>query len=177
MTEPRASNVINVADATEKSFYEGEHWGHAYKVLTPSMGRMGRLGVNQTRLPPGRIAAPFHAHQREDEVFFVLSGRGVLRYGDELRELRAGDCISCPARSGLAHQIANPHDEDLVYLAMGFNDPDEVCVYPDSGKVMVRSLERIGPLETTPYMEGEPERPKILELIEARAAAERAPAT
>jgi uncharacterized cupin superfamily protein len=36
--------------------------------------RGGRLGVNHSRLPPGRSMCPFHYHQREDEVFFVLSG-------------------------------------------------------------------------------------------------------
>jgi uncharacterized cupin superfamily protein len=89
----------------------------------------------------------------------VLSGRGVLRYGEELRELRAGDCVSGPAGSGVAHHIANPFDEDLCYLATGANDPHEVCEYPDSGKVMVRALRRVGVFEATPYMQCEPERP------------------
>ena len=162
-----ADNVINVDDAKEEVFLEGEHWGHAFKVLT-TMGRYGRLGVNQTRLPPGRASGPFHYHQKEDEVFFIQSGRGVLRYGDELTELKAGDCVSCPARSGIAHQIANPYDEDLVYLAIGFNDENKVCVYPDTDKVMVRSLKTVGFLKKTPYMEGEPDKPKIFDLIEKR---------
>ncbi len=160
--------MVNVNEVREEEGYEGPHWGHAWKVLTPTMGK-GRLGVNQTRLPPGRVAVPFHAHQREDEVFFVLSGRGVLRYGDELRELRPGDCVSCPARTGIAHQIANPFDEDLVYLSIGANDPDEVCIYPDSGKVLVRSLASVGRLTRTDYMDGEPERPQILALVERLA--------
>ena len=167
MSETRLPNVVNVDEVAEEEHYDGAHWGHAWKVLTPSMSEPGRLGVSRTRLPPGRVAVPFHAHQREDEVFFVLSGRGVLRYGETLRELRAGDCVSCPAGTGVAHQIANPFDEDLEYLAIGVNDPHEVCVYPDTGKVMVRSLKRIGLLSPTPYMEGEPERPKLLELIAA----------
>jgi mannose-6-phosphate isomerase-like protein (cupin superfamily) len=29
---------------------------------------------------------PVHSHQLEDEVFFVLSGRGVLGYGENVRE-------------------------------------------------------------------------------------------
>ncbi len=158
-----SDNVINVEDAPEEGEIDGPI-GHFYKVLTPSMERLGHLGVNQTRVPPGQVAAPFHAHLREDEVFFVLSGRGVLRYGDELRELRAGDCVSCPAGSGKAHQFANPFDEDLVYLAMGYNHPHEVCVYPDSGKTMVRGLRKIGTLEPQDYMHNEPAAPKILEL-------------
>jgi len=166
VSDPKLPNVVNVDEVDEETQLEGEHWGHAWKVLTPSMERMGHLGMSCNRLPPGRAAVPFHAHQIEDELFFVLSGRGVLRYGDALQELRPGDCVACPAGTGVAHQIANPFDEDLVYLAVGPNDPNEVCTYPDTGKVMVRSLKTIGRVERTDYMDGEPERPKVLDLIE-----------
>jgi uncharacterized cupin superfamily protein len=167
--------VVNVDDVAEVDNLVGEHWGSTDKTLTPSMRpRGGRLGVNWTRVPPGRACCPFHSHQREDEVFFVLSGRGVLRYGDTLREIRAGDCIACPAGTGIAHQIANPFDEDLIYLAIGPHDPDEVGVYPDTGKVMVRSLQRIGWLDGKPYMEGEPDRPKLFAMWESEPAKERA---
>ena len=165
----RTKVVVNVDEAEEIEHLHGERWGGTYKVLTPSMQpRGGSLGVNVTRLPPGRALCPFHYHQREDEVFFVLSGRGWLRYGDTVTELRAGDCVSCPAGTGVAHQIANPFAEDLVYLAIGPDDPDEVCVYPDSGKVMVRSLKQVGRLERTAYMDGESDEPRIFELIADR---------
>lgn len=158
-------HVINVDEVPEIEHLSGEHWGGAYKPLTPSMKpKGGRLGVNQSRLPPGRATCPFHYHQLEDEAFFILSGRGVLRYGDDVRELRPGDCISCPAGTKTAHQIANPFDEDLVYLGIGVNDPNEVCVYPDTGKVMVRALQRVGFLENVDYMEGEAARPRIFDL-------------
>lgn len=169
-------NIVNVADAEEIMALSGDHWGQGYKVLTPAMEAAGRhLGANLTRVPKGRIACPFHYHQREDEIFYVVSGRGVLRYGDDLTAIKAGDCISCPGGKGIAHQIANPYDEDLVYLAVGPNDPDEVCVYPDSGKVYVRSLKRIGLLENVDYMAGEPERPRILDLAVAAGMTEPMP--
>jgi uncharacterized cupin superfamily protein len=157
--------VVNIADVEEVEDLEEEHWGQAYKVLTPSMRpRGGRLGVNVTRVPPGRSSCPFHSHQREDEVFYVMSGRGVLRYGETVRELRAGDCVSCPAGTGIAHQLANPFDEDFMFMAIGLHDPEEVCVYPDSGKVMVRALGRVGWLKSVDYMEGEPNPPRILRM-------------
>jgi uncharacterized cupin superfamily protein len=163
-----AGHVVNADEVEETEHLAGERWGGAYKPLTPYMERHGgRLGVNLSRLPPGRTTCPFHYHMREDEAFYVLSGRGVLRYGDELRVLRAGDCVSCPAGTRVAHQIANPFDEDMTYLAIGPNDPDEVCVYPDSGKIMVRSLKTVGRLTPTEYMAGEPDEPRIFELAEA----------
>lgn len=155
--------VVNVHSVEEAGSVEG-HWGAFDKVLTPSMRpRGGRLGVVQTRVPPRTVGCPFHHHLREDEVFLVISGRGVLRYGDDLFELAEGDCVSCPAGTGVAHQIGNPYDEDLVYLAIGPHDPHEICGYPDTGKVFVRALATVGRLEKTPYMEGE-STPRLLDL-------------
>jgi uncharacterized cupin superfamily protein len=158
------SPIVHAADAKEHEHLYGKRWGGYYKVLTPTMReRGGTLGVNLSRCPPGRALVPFHSHALEDEVFYILSGVGVLRYGDDTHPLVAGDCVSCPAGTGIAHQIANTGDEDLVYLAIGRNDPNEVCHYPDSGKVMVRSLRTVGVLEKTEYMHGEAEEPKVFQ--------------
>lgn len=168
--------VVNVAEVQEIVQMDDAHWGSAYKPLTPALDALGerekrqrpRLGMNLTRVPPGRSGCPFHAHAREDEVFYVLCGRGLFRHGDEVMEIGPGDCIACPAGTGVAHQIANPFDEDLVFLAAGLNDGHEVCVYPDSGKLMVRSLERMGRLEDTDYMHGEGPRPRLLDMQPTR---------
>ena len=158
-------HVVNVDEVAEIEHLSGEHWGGAYKPLTPLLSAAaGRLGASLSRLPKGRVTCPFHYHQLEDEVFFILEGRGVLRYGDDVRVVRPGDCIACPAGTKVAHQIGNPFDEDLVYLAVGRNDPNEVAVYPDTGKVMVRSLGRVGYLEKVDYMLGEADEPKLFEL-------------
>lgn len=154
--------IVNEADQPWEDAFFGQRWGGSFRELSPGMrARGGRLGISLTRCPPGRATTPFHAHLREDEAFYVLSGRGVFRYGDTVHRIGPGDCISCPAGSGVAHQIANPYDEDLVYLAMGQHDPHEVCTYPDSGKVLIRGLRQIGQLDTQPYMHGEPEVPRV----------------
>ncbi|MCB9731175.1 MAG: cupin domain-containing protein [Deltaproteobacteria bacterium] len=162
--------VVNVADAPEQGELENGQWGGFYRVMTPGMrGAGGKLGVAWNRVPPGYTGCPFHAHHLEDEVFYVLSGRGVLRYGDDLHDLRAGDCVSCPAGTGKAHQLANTSpDEDLVYLSIGPREPNEVCTYPDTGKVFVRKLGVIGHLAGTEYMDGEPDRPRIFDLAAER---------
>ncbi len=157
--------VVNV-DQAEEVFHQHGRWGGSYKVLTPSMRPAGgSLGVNQTRVKPGCACVPFHWHLREDEVFFIQSGTGVLRYGEALIPLRPGDCVSCPAGTKVAHQIANTGDEDLVYLAIGPYDPHEVCGYPDNGKVMVRGVKTVGFLEKADYMAGESEVPAIFALL------------
>ena len=164
-TETDFDPVLNVAQAPAEGTGGHAPWGGHWKVLTPRMRELGNgLGVIQNTLPPGSIGCPFLWHAREDEIFFVHSGRGVLRYGDMVREISVGDCISCPAGSRVAHQIANPFDEDLVYLAIGPYDPHEVCGYPDNGKVFVRAIGQIGRLDKRPYMDGEPDPPLIFGL-------------
>lgn len=157
--------VLNIDEAEEHGSTDGEHWGGSYRVLTPYMdAHGGSLTMNVSRLPPGRVGCPFHFHLLDDELFHVLSGTGVLRYGEEIIPIRPGDTISCPAGAKVAHQIANTGSEDLVYLGIGADSANEVCVYPDSGKVMVRALKTVGVLNKTDYMAGEPERPLILDM-------------
>lgn len=166
--------VVNIDDVDDIESSTSARWGQSYRPLTPALdARPGSLGANLTRVKPGMAACPFHYHMREDEIFYVISGTGVLRYGEELFPLRPGDCVSCPAGTRTAHQIANTGDEDLVYLAVGPNDPDEVCVYPDTGKIMVRALKECGRLEVRPYMDGEPEVPKVFDLVSARRTSPR----
>ena len=162
-------NIVNIEEVEETSWSHGPHWACFDRKLTPAlMPRIGHLGVAATRIKPGTSGCPAHTHQSEDEVFFILSGRGIFRYGEEVQEIRPGDCISCPAGSGVAHQLANPFGEDLVYLCIGMNDANEVCTYPDSGKIWIRSLDRTGRLDERDYMQDEPETPKIFGLYSAR---------
>jgi uncharacterized cupin superfamily protein len=162
----RPAHIVNVSDAEEQESLEGAYWGQRYQPLTPALDALpGRLGVNLTHVPAGRTSCPFHTHLRDDEVFYVLSGRGMLRYGEAMDPIGPGDCISCPAGTGTAHQFVNPFAEDLVFLAIGGNDPHEVCTYPDSGKVLVRGLKAVGYLRSADYLDGEPERPRIFDLL------------
>ena len=166
----RSDVITNVEDAKDTS-HDNPPFKGSYKVLTPHMReRGGKLGMNLTRVAPGQTACPFHSHQLEDEVFYVVSGTGIFRYGEQVFAIDPGDCIACPAGTDIAHQFANPaaSSEDLVYLCIGNRDPNEVCVYPDSGKIFVRSQATVGVLQETSYEEGEPIPSHILRLTSSR---------
>ncbi|MGH8172134.1 MAG: cupin domain-containing protein [Rhodanobacteraceae bacterium] len=106
-----------------------------------SIAQIGRkigakhLGYNLTLVPPGKRAFPFHSHRVNEEMFFVLEGRGEIRIGDASHVIRAGDVIACPPGGPeSAHQIVNTSDADLRYLAVSTAMASEVCEYPDSQK-------------------------------------------
>lgn len=99
--------------------------------------RMGAtsLGYNVTAVPPGKRAFPFHSHLTNDEMFFVLSGTGEIRIGEEVHPIRPGDIISCPAGGPqTAHQIINTGTEELRYLAVSSMHMPEIAEYPESGR-------------------------------------------
>ena len=93
------------------------------------------LGYNITAVPPGMRAFPFHNHHVNEEMFFILSGSGELRIGDERQPIRAGDFIANPPGGPeTAHQIVNTGSEELRYLAVSTLLTPEIVEYPDSGK-------------------------------------------
>jgi uncharacterized cupin superfamily protein len=99
------------------------------------------LGYNITAVPPGMRAFPKHNHHANEEMFFILSGSGELRIGDECFSLRSGDFIANPPGGPeTAHQIINTGTEELRYLAVSTLHTPEIVEYPDSGKfgVMLR---------------------------------------
>ncbi len=97
-----------------------------------------RLGVNVTRVDPGKAAYPFHSHRVNDELFYILAGEGVLRLGGQRHPVKAGDLVGCPAGGpDTAHQLINTGSAPLHYLSMSSNLDPEVCEYPDSNKVGV----------------------------------------
>lgn len=93
------------------------------------------LGYNITVIPPGKVAYPFHSHRINEEMFFVLHGRGEVRIGHETLPIRSGDFIACPPGGPeAAHQMRNTGVEELRFLAVSTLHSPEINEYPDSGK-------------------------------------------
>jgi uncharacterized cupin superfamily protein len=107
-----------------------------------TLGRAGgsvKAGLNHVTLPAGRSGAPLHCHSLEEELFYVLTGAGVLRLGEEQHAVRAGDVVARPPSTGVPHSLVAGED-GLVYLAYGTREPGDSVYYPDTGKVRLRGL-------------------------------------
>lgn len=89
------------------------------------------FGVNLTRLAPGACSALRHAHSRQDEWIYILSGEPVLVTDAGEVRLRPGSCAGFKAGTGDAHHLVNRSDEDVVYLEVGDRTPQDQVAYPD----------------------------------------------
>jgi uncharacterized cupin superfamily protein len=90
-----------------------------------------KIGATLYEFAPGYDRDRVHMHYGKDEMFFVLSGRPVVRDLEREEELAPGDFLFCPeGRAGL-HAFSNPHSEPARILAMSRNDYPDVVAYPE----------------------------------------------
>ena len=128
--------MINLDELTFLSHEDGPFKGQYADIS----GRIGaqKLGYSLTVVEPGKKVCPFHNHHVNEEMFFVLEGTGLLRFGDREYPLRPGDVIACPpGKRDVAHQIINTGTMELRYFALSTRERHEICEYPDSNKVGV----------------------------------------
>ena len=130
-----AARVVNLDELKLEHFAKGAQYECNAVRIGPLVGARD-LGYSYDVVPPGKRSCPFHSHRGEEEMFFIVKGRGLLRYGAETRPIRAGDVICCPTGGpDTAHQILNDSDAELAYLSVSTMREAEVCEYPDSNKI------------------------------------------
>jgi len=96
-----------------------------------------RMGATLYELDPGSSQSKLHMHFGAEEMFFVLSGRPVLRTPDGEEALAPGDFVFCPeGRAGL-HAFSNPTDEPAAILAISAGSFPDVVAYPEQGYAWV----------------------------------------
>src|SRR5436190_4218147 len=84
--------VLNIADAPLKEQGHGERFHVNWGRIGPLIGMTG-MGCALHVVPPGKRAFPFHAHHVSDEMFFILSGEGEYRFGEQTFAIKAGDVL------------------------------------------------------------------------------------
>jgi uncharacterized cupin superfamily protein len=89
------------------------------------------FGVNLTTLRPGGYSALRHAHTRQDEFVYIVSGTAILVTDAGESVMTAGMCVGFKAGTGDAHHMINRSDADVVYLEAGDRQPGDAASYPD----------------------------------------------
>lgn len=134
---------------------QGGRFGSRFRALTDAGGG-SRVGVAVEELPPGKQSCPVHYHLLEVEHLLVLEGRATLRLGERSYEIAARDYVCFPAGQKAGHALINDGSEPCRFLIIGERNPNDVIVYPDSGKVKVRLMgENYRLSNTVKYWEGE----------------------
>lgn len=107
-----------ISGATRAWPAEPEQEGCFSKDLVTSV-ETEALSAHHLRIEPGGEFKS-HAHERETELHFVISGRGQALIGDQWEEVAAGDVAL--ALPGIVHGLRNPSSNPLFVLCV-FSPP------------------------------------------------------
>jgi Uncharacterized conserved protein, contains double-stranded beta-helix domain len=130
--------VITNKNAIEPK-HKCEHEPYEYnKYEVTKHSKESQCYVAIFEIPPQKANYPYHYHSKNEEVFYIISGNGVLETPDGNKTISAGDIIVCPPCENGAHRIINTSEtEKLVYLDCDTVNSPEVVFYPNSDKVGV----------------------------------------
>ncbi len=134
---------VSERDVAWEEFSEGTRFGVRFRHLTISaVGEGYHVGFAVEELAPGKQSVPAHYHMLEEEHVYILEGELTLRLGDERHRMTRGDYACFPAGQRAGHCLINEGDKVCRYIIVGERNPNEIAVYTDSNKVLVRALGR-----------------------------------
>ena len=120
-------------DEAPASELEFGHLRARWSALGQAAGCV-RVGVRRIQIPAGAWSTPAHEHGRQEEIFYLLAGRGISWHAGRTADVGAGDCIVYLAHSG-AHTLHAL--EPLDVLAFGPREYDESVGFPRLGMSLV----------------------------------------
>lgn len=72
--------------------------------------------VSLAKLQP-TLSYEKHDHRDHEEIYYIISGNGHIKIGDEVARFRDGDIIYIPEKT--SHSITNDGAEMVEFLAFG----------------------------------------------------------
>src|SRR5437764_10259923 len=93
-------------DSARTREFELGHLRGRWTFLGEAAGSVS-VGVRRIQVPAGGWSTPAHEHGLEEEIFYVLGGRGLSWQKGRTAEIRSGDCIVYRPGAG-AHTLHSP---------------------------------------------------------------------
>jgi mannose-6-phosphate isomerase-like protein (cupin superfamily) len=82
-------------------------------LLSPSLHPLHNVSVGVMTLPPGNSSG-LHHHALTEEMWYIISGHGQVRIGDEVQRVEPEMIVLGPP--GIPHGFVNDGDEPLRAL-------------------------------------------------------------
>ncbi|MDP6559205.1 MAG: cupin domain-containing protein [Candidatus Binatia bacterium] len=132
----RHINVVHISEVTSEALktLDGSSFGALRQRVGAAVGA-NKLGYSFFTVPPGKAAFPFHLHNRNKELIYIVEGNGTLRLRNSEVTVSSETFIACPLGHDLPHQLINTAQSDLRYLVVSTMEYPEIAEYPDSNKI------------------------------------------
>ena len=98
-------SIITVEDIEAKTVLGG---GRIKRVIGSESAKNMALAIGIFQPGEGLV---LHDHPKEEELYYILCGKGTVTIGDQEREVKEGDALYVPI--GVKHKIVNTGSEEL----------------------------------------------------------------
>jgi len=132
------NNQIKIINKNSiKPKHQNEHEPYEYyKYEVTRRNEENQCHVSIYEIPPQKSNYPYHYHLKSEEIFYVISGNGIIETPNGDKSIKAGDIIVCPPSPNGAHKIINTSQtEMLTYLDCDTISCPDIAYYPKSNKV------------------------------------------
>ncbi len=85
------------------------------EILAPTNSSIEKQSLAEATLHPGGKTVE-HCHMKAEEIYYILQGKGRIKFDTMTSDIRPGDGIAIPP--GTHHQIHNTGTTDLVFLCL-----------------------------------------------------------
>jgi mannose-6-phosphate isomerase-like protein (cupin superfamily) len=109
--------------------------GDSKNRILQSITRFGEITLD------ARGSCNIVVYERQEEIYFVREGKGVLHYEDERHDLRARDFTYLPP--GVKHSISNSSEQALSVLVMGFDIPQSMAISAPAPHPKIANLDNL----------------------------------
>jgi uncharacterized cupin superfamily protein len=103
-------------------------------TLVSSIGRdlgLKKIGIHHEILKKGKRSSWPHAHKKEEELVFIISGNADVWINGNLYYAEPGDLIYFPPGTNLAHTVINNSKNDIEMLVLGQQESrGDLIFYP-----------------------------------------------
>jgi mannose-6-phosphate isomerase-like protein (cupin superfamily) len=92
---------------TNRQYARVINTGHGSEIrplIDRTTSEITQCSLAEETLPPGCAVTP-HRHRQIEEIYYIVSGRGLMTVGDETREVGPGDAVYIPR--GNRHTLKN----------------------------------------------------------------------
>ena len=109
--------------------------GDADNPTLPSVSRFGQITVDS------RGTCKATEYQRQEEIYFVLQGSGILHYGDRAYPIHKNDFTYIPP--GIRHSVAAGAGAPLQAVIMGFKIKPSIAIAQPSADPKIVNLDNV----------------------------------
>jgi len=127
---PSTQRPPNIGNLSELPLHAGREGRLAYATRDARDLGSDKLVLAQDDMPPDTHNTDLHFHSAREEAWYVRSGSGLARVGEDAHPLRAGSFWFRRENTGVGHRI-EVGPEGMQLVTMGDLIPGDVCVYPE----------------------------------------------